>query len=102
MAFKADIDDFRESLSYKAKKIFETNGANVFKHDPYLNGNDLKSVLTDAGVVFISMNHSMYKNLGIYFLEQYVKPGCLIVDIWNMLGKDKIMFKINEEKQMES
>ena len=35
MAFKADIDDIRDSLSYKLGKILRFHGANVFYSDEF-------------------------------------------------------------------
>lgn len=95
MAFKADIDDFRESLSYKASKILSSEGAYVHTHDPFLKGEELDSVLDDSGVVFLAVDHSAYKHLDENYLRERVKPGCLVVDIWNHFSKGKILFKID-------
>ena len=38
MAFKAESDDPRESLSYKLKKIIEISAARVLAADPYVKG----------------------------------------------------------------
>jgi UDP-N-acetyl-D-mannosaminuronic acid dehydrogenase len=90
MAFKADIDDFRESLSYKA--------SNVHTHDPYLKGEELDSVLDGSGVVFLAVAHSAYKHLDENYLRERVKSGCLVVDIWNHFNKGKILFKIDGKR----
>jgi UDP-N-acetyl-D-mannosaminuronic acid dehydrogenase len=94
-AFKADSDDDRQSLSYKVEKALRRERANVRMHDPYVPGleTDLGDVLGDADVVFVAINHSEYKEIGLQRLQQMVKPGCLICDIWNVFGTDHTLFR---------
>ena len=40
MAFKPDVDDIRDSLSFKLKKILESRGANVLCSDEYYHESD--------------------------------------------------------------
>lgn len=94
LAFKRDIDDSRNSLSYKAKKIFVKEGAQVFLHDPYLKPVELSVVLQDADVVLLAVNHQSYKELSLQKIAQWVKPDCLLCDIWNILGTNRIVFRI--------
>lgn len=94
MSFKADVDDFRESLSYKARKILRSEGAYVHTHDPYLEGESLDSVLSDSGVVFLAVDHTDYQTLDENYLKRHVKPNCLVVDIWNHFKRDKIIFEV--------
>src|SRR3990170_1112629 len=83
LAFKADIDDVRESLAFKVKKALERERAKVFLHDPYVPGyqNDLDEVLSGADFIFISTNHSYYQNLDIAKVKKLVSANCVICDV---------------------
>ncbi|MBI4436408.1 MAG: nucleotide sugar dehydrogenase [Candidatus Omnitrophica bacterium] len=94
LSFKRDIDDNRNSLSYKAKKIFLKEGAQVFLHDPYLKPGDLGTVLQDAEVLLVAVNHRSYQELSLEKIGQWVKPGCIICDIWNLFGTNRILFQL--------
>ncbi len=99
MSFKADIDDTRNSLSFKIKNaLIQENTATVC-HDPLVKefNSDLSNTLKDADVLFIGINHSFYKkNLSIDFLKKLVKKDCIVCDIWNLLGKTKICYSLKE------
>jgi UDP-N-acetyl-D-mannosaminuronic acid dehydrogenase len=94
-AFKADSDDDRQSLSYKVAKALRRERARVRIHDPYVPGleTDLEDVVRDTDVVFVAINHRQYKEIGLKRLQEMVKPGCLICDIWNVFGTDHTIFR---------
>jgi UDP-N-acetyl-D-mannosaminuronic acid dehydrogenase len=77
MAFKADIDDIRDSLSYKLGKILRFYGARVsysdeFAKDPtFISKEELVST---NDVVIIGVPHSAYKDLRIPKLVEIVDP----------------------------
>ena len=96
LTFKRDIDDNRNSLSYKAKKIFLKEGARVFLHDPYIKPGDLGVILQDAEAVLVAVNHENYKKLSLPQIAQWVKPNCILCDIWNIFGTDQIIFQLDE------
>jgi UDP-N-acetyl-D-mannosaminuronic acid dehydrogenase len=83
MAFKADIDDIRDSLSYKLGKVLRFHGAEVlysdeFAKDPtFISKEDL---VAQADVVIVGVPHSAYRSLA-------VPPGVDVVDLWGVLGK---------------
>jgi UDP-N-acetyl-D-mannosaminuronic acid dehydrogenase len=81
MAFKADNDDPRESLSYKLKKGLEVEAETVLCHDPYIK--DLGFVSLDeikksADIVVVATPHSVYKDIDW--------KGKAVVDMWNFYG----------------
>jgi UDP-N-acetyl-D-mannosaminuronic acid dehydrogenase len=82
MAFKAESDDTRESLSYKLKKILELHAAEVLTCDPYVTDDPrLKAeheVLERAELFVIGAPHKRYKTLDF--------RGRPVVDVWNHLG----------------
>jgi UDP-N-acetyl-D-mannosaminuronic acid dehydrogenase len=81
MAFKADIDDTRDALSYKLGKILRFHGATVrysdeFAKDPtFISKEELVST---CDVVIVGVPHSAYKELRIPKLVE-------IIDPWNAL-----------------
>jgi len=97
LTFKKDVDDKRNSLSYKAKKIFLAEGAEVATHDPYVKPGNLESVLDNSGIVFVAMNHAFYENKSLDYLRQHVKEDCLVADIWNNFNTGKILFNLDKD-----
>ncbi|MDR2448442.1 MAG: nucleotide sugar dehydrogenase [Prevotellaceae bacterium] len=81
MAFKAESDDARESLSYKLKKILVIEAKQVLCADPYVNDPTLvdeKTLIRDSDIVIIAAPHKRYKDLNIQNKK--------VVDIWNILN----------------
>lgn len=82
MAFKAESDDIRSSLSYKLRRILRVKAKEVLCTDPYVivdpNLVPLEDVLSRADLLIIGAPHQPYKEL------QTDKP---VVDIWNLLGR---------------
>jgi UDP-N-acetyl-D-mannosaminuronic acid dehydrogenase len=68
MAFKAESDDVRASLSYKLKKLLWFAGALVSCTDPYVPDPELvplDKALEDAEVVVIGAPHARYRGLDV-------------------------------------
>jgi UDP-N-acetyl-D-mannosaminuronic acid dehydrogenase len=81
MAFKADVDDPRASLSYKLKKVLELECPVVLCADPYVRDESLvpkETVLAESDVIFIGAPHRIYRDLQI-------PQSAQVVDIWNIL-----------------
>ncbi len=97
-AFKANSDDSRQSLSYKVRKALLRERATVVLHDPHIAGLDvdLTTVLHGVDVVFVAMNHSAYKAIGLARLREMVGADCVVCDIWNVFGTDQILFALDE------
>ncbi len=82
MAFKANNDDIRESLSYRVKKGLEFAGANVLCHDPYLaDSPTLDEVLKESDAFVIGTPHKEYEGI------EFKKP---LVDVWGIYEKGRI------------
>ncbi len=77
MAFKADSDDNRDSLSYKLKKVLQFKAKKVLCHDPHVRNDpslvDLDTVLKEADLLVVGAPHSQYQNLD---------TTLPIIDIW--------------------
>ncbi|WP_244833969.1 nucleotide sugar dehydrogenase [Clostridium sp. BJN0001] len=70
VAYKNDIDDYRESPAFKIIELLEKNGADLLINDPYCpvskykgheyHSVDWKDVIDDSDIVIITTNHSCY------------------------------------------
>ena len=66
LAFKADNDDIRESLSFKVKKLLEMKMAEVLVTDEFVPGTiPLKKFLAEADGIILGVPHSAYRKLKI-------------------------------------
>lgn len=104
LSFKSEIDDIRESLSFKVRKALLRERAKLTLHDPYVKSyanqeivQDPYEALKDADLIFIATNHKDYRKLNINKIKRLVKKNCLVCDIWNVLGKNKIIYRINSD-----
>ncbi len=82
MAFKADSDDKRESLSYKLRKILAFESRSVVCSDVYIDepgflGAD--ELIEKSDVVILGAPHTEYRNL-------HIPDTKIVVDIWNLWG----------------
>ncbi|MFZ0180546.1 MAG: nucleotide sugar dehydrogenase [Candidatus Dormiibacterota bacterium] len=81
MAFKAESDDTRSSLSYKLKRILTGKAARVLCTDPYVAGDPdivpFDAVVAESDLLIIAAPHREYADL------RTTKP---VVDITNLLG----------------
>ncbi len=83
MAFKADNDDPRSSLSYKLKKILAFHAKAVLTTDPYVKDDPgilpLEEVVGRSDILILCAPHSAYRNLKV--------DGKIVVDIWNFFDR---------------
>jgi UDP-N-acetyl-D-mannosaminuronic acid dehydrogenase len=81
MAFKAESDDARDSLSYKLKRLLQLEARTVLCTDPYVPDDrlvPLPRVLDEADVLFVGVPHDAYRGLS--------RPkGRVVVDVWGCL-----------------
>jgi UDP-N-acetyl-D-mannosaminuronic acid dehydrogenase len=82
MAFKADSDDTRSSLSYKLRRILRFKAREVLCADPHVTTDDRlvsqDEVMARADVLVIGAPHTQYQDLVTE------KP---VVDIWGITGR---------------
>jgi UDP-N-acetyl-D-mannosaminuronic acid dehydrogenase len=96
LAFKRNIDDGRNSLAYKLRKLLLAEGADVHVHDPFIASEPLEEALGGAEVVFVAMNHDAYRTLGLDGVRRLAHPDALVCDVWNLFGTGKIVFRLSE------
>lgn len=68
MAFKANVDDIRDSLSYKLVRILKSNGAHVLCSDEFVKDPSFvpkETLLSSCDIVIIGVPHSQYKDMAI-------------------------------------
>ena len=81
MAFKAESDDIRSSLSYKLRRILRFKAGDVLCSDPYVADPSflpLDEVIARADVLVIGAPHQAYRDMVTD------KP---VVDMWNVRGQ---------------
>lgn len=79
MAFKAESDDPRDSLSYKLRKLLTLETKSVLCTDPYVRDASfvpVEQVLAQSSVLFVGAPHAAYKRLP-------VPAATKLFDIWN-------------------
>lgn len=103
LAFKSEIDDIRESLSFKVRKAMLRERANVFLHDPFVKNyinqeieKDVYGAIEGADLLFVAANHKQYKSLDVNKVKKLVNKNCIVCDVWNVFGTDKIVFTVNQ------
>jgi UDP-N-acetyl-D-mannosaminuronic acid dehydrogenase len=79
MAFKANNDDPRSSLSYKFKKLLMFRAKAVLTTDPYIRTDPallpVEEVIAKSDILILCAPHSAYRELNLGDKE--------VIDIWN-------------------
>jgi UDP-N-acetyl-D-mannosaminuronic acid dehydrogenase len=81
MAFKAENDDKRDSLSYKLRKLLRLEARRTLCHDPYVLDPDLsplEKVIEESDILIVATPHRVYRELDL-------PQGKIVVDVWNCL-----------------
>lgn len=83
MAFKADSDDTRSSLSYKLKKALQFHAKQVLTTDPHVRTDGellpLERVVRESDVLVLCVPHSAYRQLRLRHKT--------VLDLWGFFGK---------------
>jgi UDP-N-acetyl-D-mannosaminuronic acid dehydrogenase len=82
MAFKAESDDIRDSLSYKLKRLLKLRADRVLCTDPFVVTDPdlvpLEQVLAESDLLVIGAPHKAYAS---------IETDLPIVDMWNLMGE---------------
>ena len=88
MAFKAESDDPRASLSYKFKKALAASARAVLTTDPLVMGDPdlqpLDEVIARSDLLILCTPHRVYKDADL--------KGKPVVDVWGMLEHANVVF----------
>lgn len=83
MAFKAECDDTRSSLSYKMKKFLSTKVKRLLCTDPFVKTDkslsSLKKTIKESDILILCVPHKNYKKLNLKNKE--------VIDIWGFINK---------------
>jgi UDP-N-acetyl-D-mannosaminuronic acid dehydrogenase len=82
MAYKAESDDTRASLSFKLRRLLNWAGARVLATDPYVQDSrlvPLDAVLADSDIRGLGAPHAADRGLEI--------GGKDVVDVWGAMGE---------------
>jgi UDP-N-acetyl-D-mannosaminuronic acid dehydrogenase len=93
LAFKADTDDERDSLSHKLVRLLERELTDVAVHDPHVATptQSFDDAVLDADAVVVAANHSEFRtHETLRRIADGAKSGALIVDPWNCWGAGQV------------
>jgi UDP-N-acetyl-D-mannosaminuronic acid dehydrogenase len=86
MAFKANVDDTRDSLAFKLRKLLAFHGARVLASDALATDPTFVSpekLIAESDVVVIGAPHEVYRDLDI-------PPHKTVVDVWGLLRRSTV------------
>ena len=87
MAFKANNDDIRASLSYRVRKMLQMRASKVLSSDPFVKNDStlvtVEELMEDSDIVIICTPHDVYRDLD--FRDK------LLVDVWNTQGNGLVI-----------
>ena len=86
MAFKAESDDPRESLSYKLKNLLKIQAREVLCTDPYVRDSSLtplETAIERADIIILGAPHAVYRDLRI-------PAEKIVVDVWDFWSSARV------------
>lgn len=86
MAFKANSDDDRNSLSFKLKELLEVEAKKVYCSDPRIKRDyfvDPEHLINTCDAIVVATPHDEYRAL-------HIPDDKMLVDIWNLYGRGLI------------
>jgi len=88
MAFKAEVDDTRASLSYKLKRTLEMSAREVLTTDPFVTTDPailpLDDVVARSDILILCTPHSVYAEADL--------KGKPVVDVWGFLKNANVVY----------
>jgi UDP-N-acetyl-D-mannosaminuronic acid dehydrogenase len=86
MTFKADIDDTRDSLAFKLRKLLIFHGARVLASDAFAvdpSFIEAKQLIAESDVIVIGAPHAVYRELELPL-------GKPVIDVWGFVQRERI------------
>jgi UDP-N-acetyl-D-mannosaminuronic acid dehydrogenase len=103
LAFKADTDDERDSLSHKLIRLLERELAEVVAHDPLVATPtaSFEDAVRDAEAVIVATNHSAFATAeALALIAESAGRDCLVVDPWDLWGAGQLFATADEIEQL--
>ncbi len=99
LAFKADTDDERDSLSHKLIRLLERELADVAVHDPHVATPTVsfEEAIDGAEMVVVASNHAEFRDPGaLAAIAARAAGDCLVVEPWNCWGAAQVFAYASE------
>jgi UDP-N-acetyl-D-mannosaminuronic acid dehydrogenase len=93
LAFKADTDDERDSLSHKLIRLLERELADVAVHDPHVPSptQSFEDAILDADAVVIATNHHEFRGRQVLAaIADSAKGEAVLADPWDCFDTKKV------------
>jgi UDP-N-acetyl-D-mannosaminuronic acid dehydrogenase len=93
LAFKADTDDERDSLSHKLIRLLERELADVAVHDPHVATptQSFEDAILDADAVVIATNHSEFRGRQVLAaIADSARGDAVLADPWDCFGTQRV------------
>jgi UDP-N-acetyl-D-mannosaminuronic acid dehydrogenase len=93
LAFKADTDDERDSLSHKLIRLLERELADVSVHDPHVTTptQSFEQAVLDADAVVIATNHAEFRGSQVLAaLADSARGDAILADPWDCFGAQQV------------
>jgi UDP-N-acetyl-D-mannosaminuronic acid dehydrogenase len=93
LAFKADTDDERDSLSNKLIRLLERELADVAVHDPHVATptQSFEEAVLDADAVVVATNHSEFRGRDVLrAIADSARHDAVLADPWNCFGTREV------------
>jgi UDP-N-acetyl-D-mannosaminuronic acid dehydrogenase len=93
LAFKADTDDERDSLSHKLIRLLERELADVAVHDPHVATptQSFEEAILDADAIVIATNHSEFRGRQVLAaIADSAKRDAVLADPWDCFGTEQV------------
>ena len=92
LAYKANVDDIRESPAAEVINVLKTKGADVFVFDPHVkagsNVKDLDELLNKSDYIILATDHKEFREMDLEKLKKHKIHA--VIDGRNCLDKEKI------------
>jgi UDP-N-acetyl-D-mannosaminuronic acid dehydrogenase len=82
MAFKREVDDIRDSLAFRLRKLLTFRGARVLASDEFVNDPSfvsLEQLVAESDIIVLGAPHEAYRKLELPADKE-------IVDVWGFFG----------------
>jgi UDP-N-acetyl-D-mannosaminuronic acid dehydrogenase len=93
LAFKADTDDERDSLSHKLIRLLERELADVAVHDPHVATptQSFEDAVLDADAVVVATNHHEFRGGQVLAaIADSAKGEAVVADPWDCFGTTQV------------
>jgi UDP-N-acetyl-D-mannosaminuronic acid dehydrogenase len=99
LAFKADTDDERDSLSHKLVRLLERELADVVVHDPMVDTPtaSFAEAVDGADAVIVATNHSVFRTTEALWA---LPEEAIVIDPWNCWGGGQVFAYAGELRDL--